>query len=88
QTGFVEHWNLIWLSGVAGVRIDRVEIAGFTSDGLFLGAEKQRVTREPRIIRDVIVSDCLFDGVNNDNRNAISVTGGSDITIQRCRFLR
>ena len=88
QTGFVEHWNLIWLSGVAGVRIDRVEIAGFTSDGLFLGAERQRVTREPRIIRDVIVSDCLFDGVNNDNRNAISVTGGSDITIQRCRFLR
>ena len=44
--------------------------------------------REPRIIRDVLVRDCLFDGINNDNRNAITVTGGTDIRIDRCHFRR
>lgn len=87
-TGFREHWNLVSLSGVDGVRIQRVQFVGFAGDGLYLGAEYGWPKREPRIIRNVIVRDCLFDGVNNDNRNGISVTGGSDITIEGCKFRR
>jgi hypothetical protein len=88
RIGFREHWDLVSLSGVSGVRILRVEFVGFAGDGLLLGAEKEGITRQPRIIRDVVVSDCVFDGVNNDNRNGISVTGGDGITILRCRFRR
>lgn len=88
ETGFREHWNLVSLSGVSGVRIERVQFVGFASDGLYLGAEYGWPVREPRTIRDILVRDCVFDGVNNDNRNAISVTGGVDITIDRCRFTR
>ena len=86
RTGFREHWNLVSLSGVSGVRIDRVEFAGFAGDGLYLGAERQASAREPRIVRNIVVSDCLFDGITNQNRNGISVTGGIGITIDRCRF--
>lgn len=88
KTGFREHCNLVSLSGVAGVRIERVAFVGFSGDGLYLGAERAWPVREPRIVRDVTIRDCLFDGVTGDNRNAISVTGGSDITIDRCRFVR
>ncbi len=88
ETGFREHWNLVWLSGVSGVTIERVQFIGFAGDGLYLGAEHEEVVRESRVVRDVVVRDCLFDGVNNDNRNAISVTGGSNITIDACRFRR
>lgn len=88
ETGFQEHWNLVWLSGVSGVIIERVQFVGFAGDGLYLGAEFAGVDREPRVIRDIVIRDCVFDGVNNDNRNAISVTGGSGITIDRCQFKR
>jgi hypothetical protein len=88
ETGFREHWDLVSLSGVSGVRIERVAFVGFAGDGLYLGAERGWPVREPRLIRDVLVRDCVFDGVNSDNRNAISVTGGTDITIDRCRFAR
>lgn len=88
QTGFREHQHLVAISGVSGLRIERIQFVGFAGDGLYLGAERAWPTREPRVIRDVIVSECLFDGVNNDNRNGISVTGGSDIVIERCRFRR
>lgn len=88
RTGFLEHCNLVSLSGVAGVRIERVAFVGFSGDGLYLGAERAWPVREPRIVRHVTIQDCLFDGVTGDNRNAISVTGGADITIDRCRFVR
>jgi hypothetical protein len=88
QVGFHEHWHLVALSGVRGVRIERVQFVGFAGDGLYLGAEREGPTREPRVVSDVVVRNCLFDGVNNDNRNGISVTGGSNITITQCRFRR
>lgn len=88
STGFREHWNLVSMSGVRGVRIDRVQFVGFAGDGLYFGAEYGWPKREPRINQDIVVRDCLFDGVNNDNRNGISVTGGSDITIDKCLFRR
>lgn len=89
QTGFREHWNTFQVSGVDGLKIERVAFVGFAGDGLCLCAEvAHAVGRDPRVIRNVLVSDCLFDGVANDNRNAISVTGGADITIDRCRFRR
>lgn len=88
RTGFREHSHLVALSGVRGVRIERVEFVGFAGDGIYLGAEREGPTRQPRIIRDIAISDCLFDGIDNNNRNGISVTGGSDIAIARCRFRR
>lgn len=88
STGFREHWNLISVSGVDGLNIEGVQFVGFAGDGLYLGAEFGWPVRSPRIIRNVVVRDCLFDGVNNDNRNGISVTGGFGILIDQCRFVR
>lgn len=88
DTGFREHWNLVSMSGVSGLRIERVQFVGFAGDGLYLGAEREGPVREPRVIRNVTIRDCLFDGVNRDNRNGISVTGGTGITIDRCSFRR
>lgn len=86
--GFVEHHNLVNLSGVSDCLIENVTFRGFAGDGLYLGAEREGIERVPRQNARVTVRGCVFDGVNNDNRNGISVTGGSDIVIDRCRFVR
>lgn len=86
--GFREHHNLVNLSGVSDCLIENIVFRGFASDGIYIGGEREGVSRVSRGNARIIIRDCVFDGVNNDNRNAISVTGGTDIKIDRCRFKR
>lgn len=86
--GFREHHNLVNLSGVIDCLIENVVFRGFASDGIYIGGERENVSRVSRSNARIIIRDCVFDGVNNDNRNGISVTGGTDIKIDRCHFKR
>ncbi|WP_294263016.1 right-handed parallel beta-helix repeat-containing protein [uncultured Sphingomonas sp.] len=86
--GFREHHNLVSLSGVADCLIEGVTFEGFAGDGIYLGGERDGPVRTPRSNARVTIRDCTFDGINNANRNAISVTGGTDIVIDDCRFMR
>lgn len=86
--GFREHHNLVNLSGVSDCLIDGILFRGFAGDGLYIGAEWQAATRIARKNYRIEVRNCIFDGINNDNRNGISVTGGHYIKIDRCSFVR
>jgi hypothetical protein len=87
--GFSEHLHLVNLSGVRGLRIEYVTFSGFRGDGLMLGAEfADTAVRQPRFNDDVIIANCHFDGINRQNRNGISIIGGTRITIDRCSFQR
>lgn len=86
--GFREHHNLVNLSGVADCLIEGMTFEGFAGDGIYLGGEREGPVRIPRSNARVTIRDCTFDGVNNANRNAVSVTGGTDIRIDNCRFMR
>lgn len=68
--GFSEHRHLISLNGVRNARIERVKFLGFRGDGLYIGTG---LSGEERHNKDCVVRDSVFDGVNKDNRNAISV---------------
>ncbi len=87
--GFREHSHLLVFQGVSGATIENVGFRGFRGDGLMIeggNALAPDPVKEPRHNRDVMVRNCLFDGINRDNRNAISVVDGQNITITGCRF--
>ena len=82
--GFSEQQHLVSLHGVDNVQINRVEFYGFRGDGLYIGEWNEAV--RTRVNTNILVSDCVFDGVNKDNRNGISVITGDGITIVNNMF--
>lgn len=85
RLGFSEFSYLIMLNGVTDVQFDRVGFRGFRGDGLHFGSSV--TSKVERHNSDINVSDCIFDGVNANNRNAISIIDGERLIIQRCRFI-
>ena len=82
--GFEPYSYLVMLNGVTDVVFERVAFRGFRGDGLHLGSGT--VSKVERHNVDVVVRDCIFDGINANNRNGISIIDGSDVVIERCRF--
>lgn len=82
--GFSEHVHLLNLNGVTDVKIRHVKFKGFRGDGIYLGSSNTAGVE--RHNERVSISRCTFDGVNNANRNAISVIDGDGITIEGCHF--
>lgn len=81
--GFWEQAHLVVLEGVKRARIENCYFEGFRGDGLYIGAGRSGTERHNF---DVIVKNCVFDGVNNDNRNGISVIDVDGIEIEGCVF--
>jgi hypothetical protein len=77
--GFSEHQHLLTFHGVDNVLVDRLEFYGFRGDGIFIGEWNETI--RTRLNTNITITNCLFDGVNNDNRNGISVITGDRITI-------
>ena len=82
--GFSQYEHLVSFSGVNNVLFDRVKFLGYRGDGLYLGSSPTAATE--RHNSNVKVQNCIFDGVNKDNRNGISVIDGTGITIQNNTF--
>jgi hypothetical protein len=85
RLGFEGFSYLVMLNGVTDVRFDRVGFRGFRGDGLHLGSSV--TSKVERHNRNIAVSDCVFDGVNTNNRNGISVIDGDGIVIEKSQFL-
>jgi hypothetical protein len=81
--GFQEQCHLLVLEGVKRCRIDNVYFEGFRGDGFYLGAGRSGTERHNF---DVIVKNCVFDGVNNDNRNGLSVIDADGLEVEACVF--
>jgi len=84
RTGFSEHRHLVSVHGVTSLLVERVLFRGFRGDGLMIGSSV--IPHSERHNRGVSVKACQFDGVNKDNRNAISVLDGDGIAIAGCQF--
>jgi hypothetical protein len=82
--GFSEFRHLISLHGVQNVLIDSCSIVGFRGDGILLGSGTS--AGQERHNQNVTISNCLINGVNNDNRNGISVIDGDTIKITNNSF--
>ena len=77
--GFMQHQYLLNLNAVSDVLVDNVLFKGWRGDAIYLGsgnvASIERHNQRIKITRNT------FDGVNQDNRNAISVIDGDDVLI-------
>jgi hypothetical protein len=82
---FFEQQHLLEMDGVRDVLIDDVLFYGFRGDAIYLGAGTGVDQRHNENVR---ITNSTFDGVNNANRNAISVVDGDGIWIDHNRFLR
>lgn len=86
SAGFSEFVHLIAFHGVRNCLIDNCEVVGFRGDGIIFGSGD--VAGQERHNIDVTVTNCYIDGVNNDNRNGISVIDGTSVTIENNYFTR
>jgi hypothetical protein len=82
--GFSEFLYLVNFSGVNNALIERVKFYGFRGDGLYIGQWTNAAFT--RLNTNITVRDCVFDGVNKDNRQGISVITGENILITGCDF--
>lgn len=85
--GFSQFRHLVSWNGVKNGVIERVKFLGFCGDGLYLGSGLSGGVTV-RHNYDITVRDCVFDGVNKNNRNAISIIDGVKVTVENCLFTR
>jgi len=83
--GFSQFEHLASFSGVKDAQFINVLFKGFRGDGLYIGSSPTAATERHNY--KVTVRDCTFDGVNNDNRNGISVIDVDNMLIDNCRFI-
>lgn len=83
--GFSDFIPLLSLGGVKDVVIDHVVFEGFRGDGFLLLGQAPGGVGE-RHNKNVTVRSSLFDGLNNDNRNGISVIDVDGMLIEGSLF--
>lgn len=67
---FAEQQHLAVMNGVRNAKVSALRFVGFRGDGLYIGSGGAGEMRHNENVR---VEGCFFDGVNNENRNALSV---------------
>lgn len=80
--GFFQYRHLLNLNGVDNVKVIGCWFKGFNGDGVYVGSD----VGVERHSSNIIISQCLFDGYNKENRNGISVIDGRNITIENNCF--
>lgn len=84
--GFSQFVHLISFSGVRDCVIERCVIEGFRGDGILIGSGD--VAGQERHNINVTIRDCYINGVNNDNRQGVSVIDGNGVVIENNYFTR
>lgn len=85
EDGFMQWRFLLEANAVTDLVVEHVKFSRYQGDCIYLGSGTQTDTLERHNI-GIRIANCLFDGVNRDNRNALSIIDGEDITVQRCVF--
>ena len=82
--GFQEFKHLIMMQGATDIDIQTCWFTGWQGDALVI--RSGNFTAAAQNI-NVKVKGCVFDGVNNNNRNAISITDVYGMTIRDNKFI-
>lgn len=81
---FEEHTHLIAFAAVSGLMIDNCVIQGFKGDGVYSGSALNGTERHNERLT---IRNCIFEGVNKDNRNGISVIDCDGVLIENNKFI-
>jgi hypothetical protein len=81
-----EHSSLIFLSSVKRVVIDNCYFVAPRGDAITISSGYGAGPANERYNYDITIRNCWFDGINNTNRNAISVMDVDGMVIENCTF--
>ena len=83
---FAEHSHLVTLNGTSNWQFEDCEFVGWRGDAIYLGSSDLGGPIE-RHNKNVYVTRCHFDGVNNNNRQALSAIDVDGLWINECTFV-
>lgn len=83
--GFFDGVHLLNINAATNVIISKCYFTGWRGDAIYLGSSN--VANTERHNKRIIITECVFDGINNDNRNAISIIDGEGVVIDKCSFV-
>jgi hypothetical protein len=77
----LENTALLYIAAINGMKIQGCEFVGWVGDAILFGINDDATLSAvlETYINNVEVSGCLFDGVNNGNRQSISILEGVDM---------
>lgn len=81
-----QQYHLIYLSAVTKCKVIDCTLEGFNGDGIYIGGGRGATIERHNL--DIEVRGCYFNGVDNQNRNGISVVDCEGLLIQGCIFRR
>ncbi len=84
--GFSEHVYLLNINAATDVAISDCWFSGWRGDAIYLGSSNFAHTERHNM--NIVIKNCDFDGVNNENRNAISVIDCDGLEIYNNTFNR
>lgn len=79
-----EHVHMLNIHAASNVLIERCAFIGFQGDGIYLGSGNSGADERHNV--DITIRDCLFDGIDNNNRNGVSIIDGDGVLITGCSF--
>lgn len=82
--GFSQFQFLLNLNACSDFLAESVLFYGFRGDGAYLGSSNDGGLERHNV--NITFRKCIFDGVNKDNRNAISVIDCTGLLIEDCEF--
>ncbi|WP_162287344.1 hypothetical protein [Cupriavidus malaysiensis] len=83
--GFSEHCHLLNLNGFSHLEVENLLISGFQGDGIYCGSSNDRATERHNF--SFSARRVRFDGVNNNNRNALTFIDIDGVVVEDCQFL-
>jgi hypothetical protein len=83
---FLEQSHLVAMCAVSDVLFDSVFFSGFKGDAVYIGSGDSGLVE--RHNENITFRKCVFDGVNNENRNGISIIDVDGLLIDDCTFKR
>lgn len=79
-----QHTHLFSVSAVSNVLIEKCFITGFQGDGVLIASSNDGGLE--RHNENVTIRDCVFEGVDRRNRNAVSIIDCDGLLIENCKF--
>lgn len=86
KQGFDELMHLISAHGVSNFKINNCTFTGFLGDGIAINGATDFTVNRNAYNKDISITNCVFDGINKDNRQGISIYYADGFLIKNCTF--
>jgi hypothetical protein len=84
EDGFSEHKHLLNLNAASFIKVDNCSFTAFQGDAIYIGSSNTGGLE--RHNTNITITNSFFDGIDKQNRNAISVIDCNRLLVFNCKF--